>query len=990
MKERIIDMLKAFSDEESLINPNPMFSAICEELQISPQQLQRKSKNILKHIIHNYGAFDISTIDGFTHRIIRTFAHDLKLSINFEVELDQDRLLNEAVDRLISKAGTNETLTKILVDFAIEKADDDKSWDISYDFNKIATLLVNETDLSAISALKEKSFEDFKNLKQIVTTELKTTEKQIQDLANNTLNLISEAGLEYSDFSRSTLPNHFLKASKLNFKDIYKNQLEENLESRKNLYSIKLDHFLIDTIEALLPQIEENYKHQKSLVYQFKFLKAIQKNITPLSVLNAIQNELVALKQEQNKILISEFNTIISEEIKDQPTPFIYERLGEKFKHFFIDEFQDTSSMQWKNLLPLLDNTFAADQGSVMLVGDAKQAIYRWRGGKAEQFINLYNKTTMPFQLEAEILDLDTNFRSGEEIIRFNNLFFTFLGANYFSNPDYGTIYKNASQNFFSASKGFVNLNFLEIDKTDDPNEKYATQVLETIKHCTQQGFDLDDMCILVRKRKEGVAIANYLVENGIKITSSETLLLKNSEKVNFIQSFLKLLVQPDNNNLKVDILCFIASRHHISDVHQFLITHLKPNLNAMLNGLKHLSISLTIPQLLQMPLFDLVEEVIRAFKLNTASDAYLQFYMDVILEYTQKQNSDIAAFIDYFENKQDTLSIVSPENQDAVHIMTIHKSKGLEFPVVIFPFADLNIYSELEPKVWFPVDEKDYQGFKSLLISYNQDVEFFGNIGKTIYNAHQSQIELDHINLLYVALTRPVEALYIISKLDFNSKNEVTQNTFSGMFISYLQHLGLWNDSQLSYTFGKLIERDNITQFEEDKIVLKYMSTPKETHNLSIITKGGLLWDTQQEKAIERGNLIHLILSKIKSKHDVDFALNDLLTSGAISNATIADFKTLVLNVISHPKLKSFFEDTDKIYNEHDIILNSGELIRPDRLNINANNDVYIIDYKTGIQKETYAKQLNTYEAVLNQMNLKVVKKLLVYINDSIEVIEV
>lgn len=990
MKERIIDMLKSFSSEKTLTKPHPMFEAICNELSISPESLHNKSKQILKHIIHNYGAFDISTIDGFTHRVIRTFAHDLKLPINFEVELDQERLLSESVDSLIAKAGSDKTLTNVLIDFAVEKADDDKSWDISYDFNKISKLLVNENDFSAIHSLKDKSLEDFKNLKQNVQLKLKETEKQIIDVAIKTLSIITESGLEYSDFSRSTLPNHFLKASKLDFKDIHKNKLEENLENRKGLYSSKLNDFIIDTIENILPEIETNYKYQKKLIFHSKFLKSIYKNITPLSVLNAIQHELNALKEEQNKMLISEFNKIISNEIKDQPTPFIYERLGEKFKHYFIDEFQDTSKLQWENLVPLLDNALSAANGSTMLVGDAKQAIYRWRGGEAEQFINLYNTSENPFQIEAEVLSLNTNYRSAKEIINFNNSFFKFLSNHHFSLLDYAELYQNSHQETYNSSEGFVNINFLDIQKEDDASEVYASEVLETINKCVTYGFPLDDICVLVRKRKEGVIIANYLSEKGIKITSSETLLLKNSDKVIFITAFLKLLLQPNNDSLKVELLSFLAEQHQIDDKHLFFTTYIKSNLDEMFEGLKQLYVFINRAELLQLPLYELVEHIIRVFKLNDNSDAYLQFYMDVVLEFTQKQNSDLAGFINYYEKKQDNLSVISPDNMNAVKIMTIHKAKGLEFPVVIFPFADLNIYRELEPKVWFPVKEEDYGGFKTLLLNYNKDVEHFGDIGNSIYQTHQSQLELDNINLLYVVLTRAVEQLYVISKKDINSKGLVNENTHAGMFISYLQQQGKWSDNQISYSFGKLNQKEKSVKKENSFVPLKFISVPKEDHNLSILTKAGLLWDTQQEKAIERGNLVHLVLSKIKTIQDVDFAFNDLLVSGDIKKENMDILRTLVTNVIQHPKLNLYFQDDFKIYNERDIITNYGQLLRPDRLNINSKNEVIIMDYKTGDQKSFHKSQLNDYETVLNQMNLIVTHKILVYINDTIDVIEV
>ncbi|WP_225036051.1 UvrD-helicase domain-containing protein [Winogradskyella sp. SM1960] len=990
MKERIIDMLKSFSSEKSLTDPHPMFVAICDELDIKPETLHNKSKHILKYIIHNYGAFDISTIDGFTHRVIRTFAHDLKLPVNFEVELDQERLLNEAVDSLIAKAGTDKSLTKVLVDFAIEKADDDKSWDISFDFNKISKLLVNENDLFAINSLKTKTLDDFKNLKQQLAQEVLQLEEQIVTIGNKALTLLEESGLQFNDFSRGSLPKHFEKLKNKQFSVSFDTAWQNDLVDGNTLFPKRVTDDVASTIESIQSQLAKDFLKTKGLIFDLKLKKGFYRNITPLSVLNAIKTELEVLKADQNKMLISEFNTIIGKEIKNQPTPFIYERLGEKFKHYFIDEFQDTSKMQWENLVPLLENALSTTDGSAMLVGDAKQAIYRWRGGEAEQFIKLYNEIDNPFQLEAEVLPLDTNYRSAKAVIEFNNLFFNYLSETAFSESAYADLYKKATQNTHNSSEGYVNLNFLDVQKDDDIHEMYATQVLETIQECQANGFPLDDICVLVRKRKEGVAIANYLNEKGIKITSSETLLLKNSDKVNFINSFLKLLVQPSNDSLKVEVLSYIAEQHQVKDKHQFFITYLKKNLDDMFSELNQLDIYIDKNQCLQLPLYELVEHVVRQFNLNQTSDAYLQFFLDVVLEFTQKQNADVAAFVTYFEKKADKLSVVTPENMEAVQIMTIHKSKGLEFPIVIFPYADLDIYKEIEPKVWFPVEAENNHGFGTLLLNYNKDVEHFGQAGSLIYSTHQSQLELDNINLLYVVLTRAVEQLHIISKKDINAKGEANRKSYAGLFINFLMNDNKWNDNQLSYSYGTLKINENVSEKDNTSSPIQLISVPKEAHSLSIVTKSGLLWDTEQEAAIERGNLVHLILSKIETIEDVDFAFNELLLSGDVTTDQSEVLKSLVLEVLNHPKLATYFQEGFKIYNERDIITSSGQIMRPDRLNINSKNEAILIDYKTGDAKESHASQLNNYEAVLNEMNLNVIHKILVYINDAVEVLEV
>jgi ATP-dependent exoDNAse (exonuclease V) beta subunit len=510
MKARIIETLKTFADATVLKSKDSMFENICEELQIEPAELHKKAIQVLDNILHNYAAFDISTIDGFTHKLIRTFAYDLRLPLNFEVELDQEALLNEAVDSLIANAGNDDNLTEVLVNFALEKADNDKSWDVAFDFNKIAKLLVNENDLSFINKLKDKTLNDFKALKTQLKKDISQVEKTIVNTAKLVLALIEQAGLEHADFSRKTLPNHFVKISKLELNNLYDNKLETNISERKSIYSKTLYPEKASAIDALLPEIEILYKTIKTHVFHLKFLKAFYKNITPLSVLNAINNELQKLKEEQNKMLISEFNAIISREIANQPTPFIYERLGEKFKHYFIDEFQDTSVMQWENLMPLLENVLSTAHGSTMLVGDAKQAIYRWRGGKAEQFIDLFNKKSTPFQVEQEVKNLEENYRSHKAVVHFNNGFFKFLASQVFNNQDYKTLFEKAHQNITEQKEGYVSLSFLELEKYDDRNDRFSKQVLSTINQCLENGFQLKDICVLIRKKKEGVAIADY------------------------------------------------------------------------------------------------------------------------------------------------------------------------------------------------------------------------------------------------------------------------------------------------------------------------------------------------------------------------------------------------------------------------------------------------------------------------------------------------
>ena len=988
MKERILKKLKDFSEETVLDGNDAMFNALCLELSLQPEYVNKKAKTLLSTIMHNYAAFDISTIDGFNHRLIRTFAYDLKLPINFEVELDTEALLNEAVDSLIAKAGTDKKLTKILIDFAIEKADDDKSWDISNDLNKIAKKLTNENDIPHIKeALKDKTLDDFESLKTSLIKQIKSTENQIIDNAKSILTTFENNGLTKADFSRGTLFNHFEKASLLQTNGLYNNQLESNIEENK-VYTTKLDANKKDIIDSLLPEIGLTYKTIKAAVYNLTFLKAIYKNVTPLSVLNAINTELQLIKDNENKLLISEFNTLISNQLKDQPTPFIYERIGEKFRHYFIDEFQDTSEMQWNNLIPLIENSLTAEnlkgeKGSTMIVGDAKQAIYRWRGGKAEQFIDL-TEDKNPFPVNKKLIELEENYRSHKNIVNFNNSFFKYISNTSFRNEHYANLYKKANQNPTIKEEGYVSFQFLDLKESEDDKETlYAKETYNTLKKCLDNGYDLKDICVLVRKKKEGIAVANYLSENDIKIMSSETMLIDNSESVQLINNILRLLVNPNNFEVRINVLHYLASIFNVEDKHTFFNQNLKLNIDTFFGSFKQFGIDFNTTEIAQLSLYDSVEDIARQFNLLQNSDAFVQFYLDLVLEFSQKNITGISGFLDYYDNKKDSLSIVSPNNQNAVQIMTIHKSKGLEFPVVIFPFADLDIYREIDPQEWFPIDKTLFNGFSKTLINFNSDVENFGEIGQNIYNKHKAEQELDNINLLYVALTRPIEQLHVISKTD-NNLNEL--NSYSKLFQSYLQTEQLWSDNQNFYEFGnskrEIIPAEKSLETSSTKNII---SVNKKEHNIKIITKSGYLWDTNQQHAIEKGNIIHDIMSKIYTKDDIDFAINLALDNGLINDDQVESITKNINDIVNQKYLKEFFTDQYTIYNERDILTSTGQMIRPDRLAI-KDNQATIIDYKTGLPNPKYEQQLEIYATHLKEMGYQISNKILVFINENIQ----
>jgi len=994
MKARVLFYLEEFAEGSE----SDLFKNILSETNLDATIIQERSKKILEAILKNYAAFSITTIDSFTHKIIKSFAFDLGLSLNFEVEMDAISLLNEAVDVLISKIGTDKKLTNLLIDYSLDKIDDDKSWDISKDLNDFAKVLLNEDDVKHFRKLADKKLDDFFELKNKIQKSNKDIENEYKVFGNAVLSFIETSGVQLSDFAYSgEYPKHFQKLTKLRFLKFddlkFDARLNTVIEDGRNLFAGNASAASKNTIDGISEQLRLYYYQSKDLynrTYSSYLLNKITlKSIIPLAVLNNVNSELNNIKEDNNIRLNAEFNQLISDNIKNEPAPFIYERIGQRFQHYFIDEMQDTSVLQWQNLIPLIENALAQENSNLLLVGDGKQAIYRWRGGKAEQFIDLGSNEVNPFNIQKEIKNLETNYRSYSEIINFNNTFFSHT-ANFLHNESYKNLFLQGNVQLENAKKGgFVSLSFLEKEEEkDDEKVKYPKKVLEKINQL-KEDFYLNEICVLTRTKKDGIAVADYLSENGISIISSETLLLKNNSKINFIIDFLYSIQNTNDEEKRFEVLYFLHEHLKLKvPKHEFFKKHVKSTNAFIFENLKSYGISFNFSVFQQVPFYEKIEEIIRGFKLVNSSNAYVQFFLDVVLE-QQRRATDIADFLEFWELKKDKLSIVASENANAVQVMTIHKSKGLEFPVVIFP-CDVNIYRQINPKIWFDDLPKEYH-FKELLIDYKEDLSLISERGLEIYNQQREELELDNFNLLYVSLTRAVEQLHVITEKKISAKGIVNLNHYSGVFINYLKEQNLWQEDRLEYSFGN-IERAKKKEASSSlsEIHQKFISTPWQEHNIVLLASASKLWNTAQGKAIDFGNLLHEMLSKIITKNDVNIVTTQYLQKGFINKVQLKLIKEMVCLVINHPKLAVYFSDKVTVFNEREIVDFDNQVVIPDRLVFNHLNEVTVIDYKTGIPSGEHHQQLLKYERVLKSMDFKVGKKLLIYINTDVDVVEV
>lgn len=1008
MKLRIVDSLFEFSKENTSNKAMVLLRDIAAETGLSLATIKDKSKAIIKNIIHNYAAFGISTIDKFTHKVIRAFAQDLNLPANFEVALDTDSLLQEAVDLVISKVGEEKQLTNLLIAFTRDKADDDKNWDISKELVEVSKMLTNENNANEILEFQDKTFEDFAQIKKTLSEKAILFQEQNIKLANQCFQIILDNGIDLKSFSRSTFPNHIskIKEGKLENKDIYKYVCLEDIAINKNA---KDQGIIASASEDLLTLLQKCY-YNYSKIY---FYKAFLQNINPLSLLNTINIEFKKIQEEQNILSISDFNKIIFNEIQNQPAPFIYERLGEKYKHFFIDEFQDTSVMQWQNLIPLIDNALSSEQngvqGSLMLVGDPKQSIYRWRGGKAEQFIQLSKEDNPndvnenPFSNKDKgVFRLERNYRSYSEVITFNNAFFQGLSAK-FENQDYQDLYLNHSHQEINDKKGgYVNISFIEVPKEEQEDfsfgfedddsvysaktKYYLSKTLETIQKVLSEGFNYKDMVLLTRKKAHGVALANFLTEQAIPILSSETLLIQNATEVKLIINVLQFLKSNKDQEAKARFLYFIAKyKQEALPVHDFILATKdldEKDLEAFLNTI---SLPISFNQCRKKSLYEVVEIIVSTFIKEKANTSYVQYFLDLVLERDSKKQASISDFLEYWEKTGYQKSIPSPKGNDAVRIMTIHSSKGLEFPVVIYPFAEESFTAPKRNKLWVDFDEEEQIDFPKALVNIKKEVADYGNNAKKVYNTKSQEEVLDNINVLYVALTRAEEQLYIISN-HLRNKDGLPDN-LSSYFIEFLQNNSLYNETKLSYDFGTSQKVSPKNESQEAQKTIQLVADQLDPKVIKIAQRESLMWNTEQQKAIAFGNILHEIMSFIFSKNDVAVAILKAIENGLITVSQKEFFNDKIIQIVTNDALECFFDGIGVVYNEETILKNGFKNSKPDRVVVKGNN-TYLLDYKTGDKKEIYKKQLNEYALALEEMNLNVVKKALVYIGEKIEVV--
>lgn len=984
MKERVLSALRELSAGNS--NGDRKISAVLlqtlmKESGMDQPEIAGRARQALELILHHYSDFAIGTIDSFSHKLIRTFAHDFKLPVNFNVEIETDELLSSAVDLLLERVGEDQDLTTLLVGFIESRLDEDKGWSIDDILRKFAKNLLDEEGIARIERLRDVSLHQFRQISTELTRNIRSFERQIRELASTAHTLIQQQNIPVSAFFQGDkgLSKFFqnLSAGRLDKMDPNSYVLKTIYEDK--WFSGKIQPCDRDAITALKPELIGHFEKiqgfSKEYSPEYKLRKLLAKTIYPLAVLNEIEKVLDEFKRQNNLIHISEFNSRIASIVMNEPVPFIYERLGEKYHHLLIDEFQDTSVLQWMNFIPLIENSLASGYFN-LVVGDGKQAIYRWRSGDIEQF------NALPSILGSDLnpvlklrehalsshyqsINLDRNFRSRAEIVDFNNRFFNSIAPKILTRGK-EKVFEDVEQKYDPQNTGgYISLEFLTPEGLQSVDEGQTFhRILEIICQAAERNFAWKDMAILCRSNKNAAQIAGFLLANGIDVVSAESLLIHNSLKVRFVIAILRMLFESPNDIVKEEIRLFLSEY--------------KPDAIGLISSLPD--------ELAVLPIFDLCETIIRKFDLNRTADTYLQFFLDVVLNFSAKTSHSVSDFLTFWDKNRQKFSIIIPEELDAVRVLTIHKAKGLQYPLVILPYAQES-RKNTKSYLWVDLDASVMPGLDTALLKTDKEME--STVYKVDYQEEQQKSMLDLINLLYVAMTRPEEQLYILTSRP--PADSESLDSLSKFFASFLVSEGVFEEDQDRYEFGNPMDhRVSELKQKTEAIILNELISSDWQKRITIRTKAPLFWDPDNPmKKSDWGNRVHTVLSWIRIAADLPLAIHRAILTGLIESKEASQLSDKLLSVVHHPELTAIFDEQAKIKTEPEILLPQGAFYRPDRVVI-SKNSVFVVDYKTGMHHPEYALQINRYAGYLTEMGYEIVRCLVVYLEPEVSVVEV
>lgn len=989
MKSRIIESLEGISTGAE--KQQEILQAIATATQQTEEDVKAYARVVLNDMLHHYADISVCTIDSFVHRIVRAFAYELRLPMNFGIEMDSKALLQQAVELLLERIDETENpVTQAVIEFAESRMDEGKDWNIDFELKKLGEELFKDDAQPFLQVLNELPLESLRAIRESIQKHKALVHSQLKQLAEKAIYTIHTNQLSADDFyqKRKGIYNYFEK--------IREGDIPEDMAGNSYVYkTIYEDNWGKQVPVSLQQELKSLYQHIQQLWEQqgkdFYLCDLLLKNFHAFILLTDLQKLMDEIKKTGNVVHISDFQQKIFNLIRFQDAPIIYERIGDWYDNILIDEFQDTSLLQWRNLLPLVENAQFKNEVS-LIVGDAKQAIYRFRGGEAEQFASLpdvygseqddilKNRERAIKNYGAEVLTLDKNYRSLKEIISFNNaLYKTVLESEQLINKSlYADFYQHQGR---ERNGGYVQIDFLDADASgfESLQEHREHHVYELITQTLARGYALRDIAILTRSNKTAAAISSFLIHKGVKVISPESLWIHHSPKVKLLLACLRYLQDADSILYRAELMHFVCTYKGVP------VSYQKAELQGHFAAFEKNICTRTQIQFNsnQLPLGRIDETILELINILSidASDPFVQFFLDEVILYSKKYGNRMNEFLTWWDNVKESRSIIYPENMDAVRIMTIHKSKGLQFPVVIVADANNKVRNGKEYH-WLRLSESRW--LNELPVGVVRMNKTMLQTEFALHYQHETeQSFLDMLNLLYVATTRPEEELYLISEsLD---KEPNSHDSTTSLLIHFLKTTGQWQGFT-SYTFGLPMKRSATNSSPIGQSIQKLVPPAADITKqprLAIKNRKAELLQTEAFEKQKYGNWIHECLKAIYTLQDVEPAVHRLALRYTLDEDARSAIQNAIRSIVALPELKHCFDVNAIIINERAIAKKENALRIPDRITI-YEGQMTILDYKTGKERKEYTAQMQEYCKLLAEAGHFIANAFIIYLHNN------
>lgn len=1019
MKERILSQLYGIWTKDK--DSDAYLQVIMKDTDWSEEQIRSAAGTALNYMIHDYSRFRVETIDSFFLSVLRNLARELELGANLDIELDNSSVLSDAVDSMIEKLERNSPVLSWLMEYIEEHIDDNKRWNVSNEIKGFGRYIFDEKYIEKGEGLREKLRD--KNCIRNYRKTLKDIERealeQMKGFAEQFIGILETNGLHPEDLKNGSrgIASYFNKLQNGNLDDSVRNATVEKCLDCPNEWTKKTSAYrnaIMELAETeLIPLLNdaEKYRRRNNMLVNSCLLSLRYTN--NIRLLANIDEEVRELNHASNRFLLSDINALLHNLVHGDDPSFVFEKIGTTIRNVMIDEFQDTSRMQWGNFKLLLLEGLSQGADS-LIVGDVKQSIYRWRGG---DWGILNSLKTLIDKFPIRVNTLDTNRRSAGNIILFNNE--VFVAACHILNNAYREeqvkdcvelkeAYSDVCQKTCKEpGKGYVKITFLS-DKKEEMTyvEDTLQQLAEEVESLVAKGIRLKDIAILVRWNRNIPQIADYFDKHTTyKIVSDEAFRLDASLAVCMIMDGLRYLSDPENRIAKAQLAA--AYQNEILqkniDLNTLLLNNIDENLpSAFIQEAETLQL---------MSLYELMEKLFTLFEMSRIGqqDAYLCAFFDAVMDYQQKNSSELSAFIAYWDETLCGKTIPSGE-VEGIRILSIHKSKGLEYHTVLLPFCDWKMENErYDHLVWCIPREAPFNDLDLIPVNYSTAMQ--QSIYQDDFLNERLQLWVDNLNLLYVAFTRAKKNLIVWGK----AAQTKTVSELLTQAMEYITNPANAHSEQ-SFQIGNREEENGNIVYESGELYLSPKEERQDTSDNKLLAKpqripvhlealethiefkqsnrsAEFINGEEENKYIQQGQLMHNLFSIIHTTEDIPSAIERLRFEGIIESAKHEEqIRKLTKWALNHPLVKDWFSGCWNLYNECAIIYQKdGELEtrRPDRVMM-KDGKVVVVDFKFGKKRTSYNRQVREYMNLLANMGYQHIQGYLWYVfNNELEEIK-